>query len=492
MHGISGTNETVFGNSQGTAAQATNRPQSGHHKGRQVSESRESPAVALRHRRETAGGGDRAGENPGIRSRHATAVPSSTGRSGTTPTPRSSQEPEYENVPTQTRPDVATRRASHEAAAPEQRTGHPISRPLRPSSIALQPSAQPRRPLPTPRTASLTPDSPPLPERTYANLGGATGPAVEEPYMEMAEGVTRKSQQPSLPPTVPEHTYLNVGTEASRQAREIHDDVAGGAGPSGPRARALPPVPGRPQGNPGAAAEAEEEAIYDEIDAPPATSPQQPVQWRRRPFARKMGGAAASDGLQPDQSLTSHKSDPVRAYQRLALTYLQAVGIEDPELELVRLYRRHIPGETPFDRQVRLDADNAIWRRRKSTPICRPSLKLRPETAMFFDDLSRHVDVDEDRQYLGGRIYRRYEAQEKPFVGPTAAGISAEFRQPTGRDPRKGFPGRVEIRSVARIGNGTGSTAAAGRCDPSVKRNFEQSSLAWNNIQLIDFNRYSI
>ena len=186
MHGISGTNETVFGNSQGTAAQATNRPQSGHHKGRQVSESRESPAVALRHRRETAGGGDRAGENPGIRSRHATAVPSSTSRSGTTPTPRSSQEPEYENVPTQTRPDVATRRASHEAAAPEQRTGHPISRPLRPSWIALQPSAQPRRPVPTPRTASLTPDSPPLPDRTYANLGGATGPAVEEPYMEMA------------------------------------------------------------------------------------------------------------------------------------------------------------------------------------------------------------------------------------------------------------------------------------------------------------------
>ena len=250
--------------------------------------------------------------------------------------------------------------------------------------------------------------------------------------MEMAEGVTRKSQQPSLPPTVPEHTYLNVGTEASRQAREIHDDVAGGAGPSGPRARALPPVPGRPQGNPGAAAEAEEEAIYDEIDAPPATSPQQPVQWRRRPFARKMGGAAASDGLQPDQSLTSHKSDPVRAYQRLALTYLQAVGIEDPELELVRLYRRHIPGETPFDRQVRLDAQRYLEAAKKHAYL-QAIFEIAAGNGEFFDDLSRHVDVDEDRQYLGGRIYRRYEAQEKPFVGPTAAEYLRSFdNQPEG------------------------------------------------------------
>ena len=71
-----------------------------------------------------------------------------------------------------------------------------------------------------------------------------------------------------------------------------------------------------------------------------------------------MGGAADSDGLQPDQPLTSHGSDPVKAYQRLALAHLRAVDIEDPELELVRLYRRHLPEETPFDRQVRLDAES--------------------------------------------------------------------------------------------------------------------------------------
>ena len=432
MDGVSGANKTVFGNSQGTAAQATNRPQSGHHKGRQVSESRESPAVALRHGRETVGGGERAGENPGIRSRQATAVPLSTSRSGTTPTPHSRQEPVYENLPTQTRPDVATSRASHESSAPEQRTGHPLSRPLRPSSIALQPSAQPRGPVPTPRTAPLTPDSPPLPDRTYANLGGATGPAVEEPYMKMAEGVTRKPQQPSLPPTVPEHTYLNVATGASPQAQEIREDVAGGAGPSGPRARALPPVPGCPLGNPGAAAEAEEEAIYDEIDAPPATSPQQPVQWRPRPVAQKMGGAATSEGLQPDQPLTSHSSDPVQAYQRLALAHLRAVDIEDPEFELVRLYRRYIPQETTFDRQVRLDAESHQEAARKHAYL-QAIFEIAAGNSEMFNDLSRHVDVDEERRYLGGRIYGRYEAQAKPFVGPTAAEYLRSFdNQPEG------------------------------------------------------------
>ncbi len=250
--------------------------------------------------------------------------------------------------------------------------------------------------------------------------------------MEMAEGVIRKSKQPSLPLTVPEHTYLNVGTGASPQAREIHDDVAGGPGPSGPRARALPPVPGRLQGNPGAAAEAEEEAIYDEIDAPPATSPQQPVQWRRRPVAQKIGGAAASDGLQPDQPLTSHSSDPVRAYQRLALAHLRAVGIEDPELELVRLYRRHLPEETPFDRQVRLDAESHQEAARKHAYL-QAIFEIADGNSKFFDDLSRHVDVDEERRYLGGSIYRRYEARAKPFVGPTAADYLRSFdNQPEG------------------------------------------------------------
>ena len=273
---------------------------------------------------------------------------------------------------------------------------------------------------------------PTIPERTYLNVDTAARLRVEEPYVEMAEGVTRKPQQPSLPPTEPESTYLNVATAARRQAREIRDDVAGGAGPNGPRARALPPVPGRPQGNPGAAADSEEEAIYDEIGAPPATFPQQPVQWRPRPVAQKMGGAADSEGLQPDQPLTSHGSDSVQAYQRLALAHLRAVDIEDPELELVRLYRRHLPEETPFDRQVRLDAESYQEAARKHAYL-QAIFEIAGGNSMFFDDLSRHVDVDEDRRYLGGSIYRRLEAQAKPFVGPTAADYLRSFEnQPEG------------------------------------------------------------
>ena len=472
MDGVSGTNETAFGNSQGTAAQATNRPQSGHHRGRQVSESRESPAHPVRQGRETAGGGERAGENPGIRSRHATAVPSSTSRSGTTPTPHSGQEPEYGNVPKLTTPPVATSPASQEAGAPEQRTGHPLSRPLRPPSIALQPSAQPRRPVATPRPVSRSPDSPPLPDRTYANLGGATESWVEETYANMAAGVTGNPRQPSLPPTIPERTYLNVGTAARRRVEEISDDVAGAAGANRPRTPDSPPLPDRSYPNPGGAtgpaveepymdmaegvirkpqrsslpptvpehaylnvataAEAEEEAIYDEIDAPQATSPQQPVQWRRRPVAQKMGGAAASDGLQPDQPLTSHRRDPVQAYQKLALAHLQAVRIEDPELELVRLYRRHVPEETPFDRQVRLDAQRHQEAAKKHAYL-KAIFEIAAGNGELFDDLSRHVEVDEERQYLGGSIYRRYAAQARPFVGPTAADYLRSFdNQPEG------------------------------------------------------------
>ncbi|MDE0062313.1 MAG: hypothetical protein OXU72_05930 [Gammaproteobacteria bacterium] len=280
-----------------------------------------------------------------------------------------------------------------------------------------------------PRQPSLPPT---IPERTYLNVDTAARLRVEEPYMKLAKGVTRKPQQPSLPPTVPERTYLNVATAANRQAQEIRDAVASAAGPNGPRARALPPVPGRSQGNPGAAADAEEEAIYDEIAASPATSPQQPVQWRRRPVAQKMGGAAASDGLQPDQPLTGHSSDPVRAYQRLALAHLRAVGIEDPELELVRLYRRHLPEETPFDRQVRLDAESHQEAARKHAYL-QAIFEIAAGNSMLYDDLSRHVDVDEARRYLGGRIYGRYEARAKPFVGPTAADYLRSFdNQPEG------------------------------------------------------------
>ena len=110
---------------------------------------------------------------------------------------------------------------------------------------------------------------------------------------------------------------------------------------------------------------------------------------------------------------TSHAVE-TQASRALALDTLQAVGVANPESELVRIYRQHAPAETRLDLEVRR-REEAM----QQEAYLRSAFRSSDGDRNRFSDLIQEGKTEVSRLHWGGQTYRRLCEQIEPFPRPT-------------------------------------------------------------------------
>lgn len=160
--------------------------------------------------------------------------------------------------------------------------------------------------------------------------------------------------------------------------------------------------------------------VYQEINPlPPAVPPPRP-QWSATPVSPSGSGAGDVDAATNTPKSSSQICRTGAEFSKLALAHLTAAGVDDPEFDLVRLYRRHVRGTTPFDEQVRSAAERYQEDSRVEAYLI-AAFDLAKRDRALFDQLRSLGGSEEERLAIGGRTYVHYCARTKLFNGPNAA-----------------------------------------------------------------------
>lgn len=439
MEGIATATDASVRGAQDTPAQSVARPRVGRSGGRPVSVSQESKDVSLRHMRETDTGGARPREHPGLGFRQVSWVPSATGLSGAASSSHRDRDPTYSNVRTYVNLAVPGCLAPDEAAGLGQQIRQLSLTAPRESSIArcLSILSSQSKPAPTPR---------PLPVARQFHEGGAVAgenarllePYVQPPYRDAkcrnVVGAARRAEEESYEQTSPRQRTQSPPLVPLRQPHCLLSSVvrqSGAEAVAGTTAKCLEPVvqPARPEssfGKVSVATEAVAEAIYEKFDPPSLAGSPLPRQ-RFTPLFQSGSGATAAGQPAAYLEPLSLEKDPVQVYRRLALAQLHAAGgVEGPELELVRLYRRYVRGETHFDQQVRYAAESYEEEAQRDAYLL-AIFEIAEGDKCRFRQLNQSGNTEQQRRCFGGRAYAKQAAEIKVFVGPTAKEYLASF-----------------------------------------------------------------
>ena len=271
------------------------------------------------------------------------------------------------------------------------------------------------------------PSPPPLPERTYANVSSYANlrprpvPGVESTPVSEAgiEPVTRapvaapRLSTRSLPPTTAQPlrppsslSPPGGGNEAVRRAQV-------------PQAIVQPVRQERTYANVGASARTDHEHIYEQIPPPQSTARQDARRALVTPAPRQGSAANAAVDVPGTPEIPGQMDATAQTYTELALARLEAAGVEDPEFQLVRLYRRHVRNKTHFDEQVQSAAER-FQKEKQHDVYTLAAFDVADGDKFLFHQLMRPDTTEDQRRRLGDMPYARYSAAIKPFVGPTA------------------------------------------------------------------------
>lgn len=498
MERVPMTNEAAAGGNPDTTAQGMAGMRLGHFRGRQVSAWYESPGPRFGRPHEPGSRTARAGESKNVGNRQV-AVVHSTPRPGVAaaitrlygeqdepgrpqpsePMPRAAAQLKW--VARQTGGETAARIArqpslelQHEdltyqnVGVAASFVADDLHRP-KASSIALPPSAPPK-PVPRPRrhfhpvagqlgretpvTANSSPldTSVRLPNLQRTHTLPRTAGGRESKHSNSWAGPDLPPTAPmsarSLPPPpLPRSNSLSVAGQTDNRLPVA--TTARSSGPSTP-----PPMPQHSPGIPGATEGPASGPIYDEIDAHPSTPSPLPERWSLTPAAQPYSDAANPTYTGPSEWPPRLSLGSAQGCRKRALAHLATAGVEDPELELVRLYRRHVPEMTHFDRRVQF-AKERYWEEMQNNAYVLAAFDLANGDKTRFHSLVLPGRTEDQRRQVGGQPYAQYSADIKPFAGPPATEYLQSFEDQPVAIHELVFRDAVAFARAHRAGLGT-------------------------------------